>query len=67
VRVSVGRREPLLVADETLIDLTDSAVPAFVDPGLVADPMPVRDSGAPPGDPDADPVGAPQQENEASS
>jgi hypothetical protein len=37
VRVSVGRREPLLVTDETLIDLTDDAVPVLVDPGLSAD------------------------------
>ncbi len=36
VRVSVGRRDSLLVEDETLIDLTDDAGPAFVDPGLLA-------------------------------
>ena len=36
VRVSVGRREPLLLADETLIDLTEAG-PALVDPGLSAD------------------------------
>jgi hypothetical protein len=42
VRVSVGRRDPLLLSDETLIDLTDEAGPAFVDPGLAggADPGP---------------------------
>ena len=38
VRVSVGRREPLLLADETLIDLTGDAVPSLVDPGLVPEP-----------------------------
>ncbi len=36
VRVPVGRREPLLLADETLIDLTDAG-PSLVDPGLSAD------------------------------
>ena len=40
VRVSVGRRDHLLLADETLIELTDDAVPAFVDPGLAADVEP---------------------------
>ena len=40
VRVSVGRRAPLLVADETLIDLTDSALPALVDPGFGNDSFP---------------------------
>jgi len=34
VRVTVGRRESLLVSDETLIDLTDESVPTLVDPGL---------------------------------
>jgi GT2 family glycosyltransferase len=36
VRVTVGRRESLLLTDETLIDLTDEAVPSLVDPGLHA-------------------------------
>ena len=35
VRVSVGRRDSLLLADETLIDLDDAGA-VFVDPGLVA-------------------------------
>ena len=34
VRVSVGRRDSLLLADETLIDLTGDAVPSLVDPGF---------------------------------
>ena len=38
VRVSVGRRDSLLLADETLIDLTDDAGPVLVDPGLAHDP-----------------------------
>ncbi len=37
VRVSVGRRDSVLLADETLIDLTDDALPSLLDPGLVAD------------------------------
>ena len=37
IRVSVGRRDPLLLTDETLIDLTDDAVPVLVDPGFSAD------------------------------
>jgi hypothetical protein len=36
VRVPVGRREPLLLADETLIDLTEAG-PSLLDPGLSAD------------------------------
>ncbi len=48
VRVSVGRRDPMLLADETLIDLTDDAVPSFVDPGFVAE----RDDDAEPQSPD---------------
>ena len=43
VRVSVGRREPLVLTDETLFDLTDSAVPSLVDPGLVGAPFPPAD------------------------
>ncbi len=38
VRVTVGRRESLLLADETLIDLTEGSVPSLVDPGLRAEP-----------------------------
>jgi hypothetical protein len=38
VRVSVGRRGPLLLVDETLIDLDDAAVPALLDPGLTTEP-----------------------------
>ena len=37
VRVSVGRRESLLLADETLIDLTEGSIPSLVDPGLSAE------------------------------
>ena len=48
VRVSVGRRDSVLLADETLIDLTDDALPSLLDPGLVAD---VDDE---PGTPDSD-------------
>ena len=40
VRVSVGRRESLLLSDETLIDLTDEPAPSLVDPGLRADVLP---------------------------
>ena len=49
VRVTVGRRESLLLSDETLIDLTDEPVPSLVDPGLRADHL-LPD----PGEPDAD-------------
>jgi GT2 family glycosyltransferase len=45
VRVSVGRRETLLLADETLIDLTDETVPALLDPGLSVDAGRVPDPG----------------------
>jgi hypothetical protein len=38
VRVSVGRRDPQLLAEETLIDLGDGSVPSLVDPGLIAEP-----------------------------
>ncbi len=38
VRVSVGRRGPLLLTDETLIDLGDATVPTLLDPGLAAEP-----------------------------
>ncbi len=38
VRVSVGRRSPLLVADETLIDLTGEPAASFIDPGLSEQP-----------------------------
>jgi len=38
VRVSVGRRDSVLLTDETLIDLSDSAIPSFVDPGLLVEP-----------------------------
>ncbi len=34
VRVPVGSRGPLVLADETLIDLSDRPLGAFVDPGL---------------------------------
>jgi hypothetical protein len=38
VRVSVGRRDSLLLADETLIDLgDDDAIAGFVDPGVAAE------------------------------
>jgi GT2 family glycosyltransferase len=37
VRVSVGRRESLLLSDETLIDLTEEPAPSLVDPGLRAE------------------------------
>ena len=50
VRVSVGRRDPLLLADETLIDLTDDAGPVLVDPGLVADPESEPETGVESGD-----------------
>ena len=50
VRVSVGRRDPVLLADETLIDLTDDVLPVLVDPGLVAEPV------AEPGPPNPDEV-----------
>ena len=58
VRVSVGRRDTLLLADETLIDLTDDPVASFVDPGLaaIADADPDADPDVDPdADPDADP------------
>ena len=49
VRVTVGRREPLLLADETLIDLTDGSVPSLVDPGLSAESnAPDHDGGTEP-------------------
>jgi hypothetical protein len=67
VSVSVGRRGPLLVADETLIDLTDAAVPTFVDPGLVTDPFPVPESETPQTDPEHDERDASDQESTASS
>ena len=57
VRVSVGRRESLLLTDETLIDLTDAAVPSLVDPGFAGDrrpaihPDPVDPDGGPPSAP----------------
>ncbi len=38
VRVSVGRRRPLLTDDETLIDLTEDASPSLLDPGLGPEP-----------------------------
>jgi hypothetical protein len=37
VRVNVGRRDSLLLADETLIDLTDASASPLVDPGLRAE------------------------------
>ena len=53
VRVSVGRRDSLLLADETLIDLTDDAAPSLVDPGLGAGADAPSDAGTEgPGDPD---------------
>lgn len=64
VRVSVGRRESLLVADETLIDLTDETVPSFVDPGLV-DPGLVDPGLVDPGPPDSAP--GPEHAPEVSS
>ncbi len=54
VRVSVGRRDSLLLSDETLIDLTDDAVPALRDPGLSAEPATDPDANPDP-DPDPDP------------
>jgi hypothetical protein len=50
VRVAVTRRGPLVVTDETLIDLTSEAESTLVDPGLSADA--VRAS-TPDGDDDA--------------
>jgi hypothetical protein len=38
IRISVGRRDSHLLADETLIDLGDAPAPSFVDPGLIAAP-----------------------------
>jgi GT2 family glycosyltransferase len=43
VRVSVGRRESLLLEDETLIDLTADPGSALVDPGLPFDSGPSTD------------------------
>ena len=40
VRVNVGRRESLLVADETLIDLTEEPAASLHDPGLRRAPEP---------------------------
>jgi len=53
----VGRRESLLLTDETLIDLTDAAVPSLVDPGFAGDRRPAIHPD--PVDPDGDPPGAP--------
>ena len=44
VRVSVGRRGSLVIADETLIDLTGDTVPSLVDPGLAVDHGPPHDT-----------------------
>jgi GT2 family glycosyltransferase len=44
VRVSVGRRESLLLEDETLIDLTDDGGASLVDPGLAPGPEPSEDA-----------------------
>lgn len=64
VRVSVGRRAPLLVADETLIDLTDSALPALVDPGFGNDSFPsvVVEVGTASDAPDTDSVDPPEHD-----
>jgi hypothetical protein len=57
VRVSVGRRDSLLLSDETLIDLTDDAGAVLVDPGPVADPAGEPDNGV---EPDASPDATPE-------
>jgi GT2 family glycosyltransferase len=55
VRVSVGRRDVMLLEDETLIDLTDSGGGAsFVDPGLLAGPDTSTDAGTEPSEDRAD-------------
>ncbi len=68
VRVSVGRRDSLLLADETLIDLSDETVPELLDPGLTIDPDPDldpdRDSD---GEHDPDPDGGPSNTTEVTS
>jgi GT2 family glycosyltransferase len=55
VRVPIGTRGPLVIADETLIDLTSDQQPAFVDPGLRRGVVP--DTVAP--DADSPDAGAP--------
>jgi hypothetical protein len=65
VRVTVGRRESLLLSDETLIDLTEGSIPSLVDPGLRAETDVAIDGGpsvdsAPEDGPDAEPGPEPE-------
>jgi GT2 family glycosyltransferase len=62
VRVSVGRRDSVLLADETLIDLGDGRATSYVDPGLGVGPglgveiePPIADTPIEPRDDDPDP------------